>query len=149
MNKIQIFILILIVVAFVLGGTFLLSTVAKPALLPDFAATVQRDCAPWDGPAFTVNVPLNDGRAVSISIWQEPALGGPLSFTFPDTSGQVGNASVFPANGIPEELSGTVSFQSVQANHPVQGRFDLVDQNGEHFKGSFDATWTDVTMLCG
>lgn len=149
MNKIQISFLILIVLVFILGGTFLLSTVAKPAPLPEFAATVNRDCAPWDGPAFTVSVPLNDGRTVSISIWQSPELGGPVTFTFPDTSGQVGNASVFSADGMPDELSGTVAFQRVQADQPVEGHFNLVDKNGVPFKGTFHAIWGDAAPLCG
>jgi hypothetical protein len=149
MNKIQISLLILIVLALILGGTFVLSASANPELLQEFPATVNRDCAPWDGPAFTVNIPLDDGRTVSISIWQSPELGGPVTFSFPDPSGQVGNASLFPAGGMPEELSGTVHFQGVQAEQPVEGQFNLVTENGDRFKGRFTAAWGDATMLCG
>src|SRR5262249_48875173 len=75
-----------------------------------YAATIQRDCAPWDGPAFTVNIPLQGGDAVSISIWQAPEPKLPKTFSFPDDTGQVGNASLMHSRRGPQQLSGKVFF---------------------------------------
>ena len=142
------FIVILLVLV-VLGGMFALYALPKPESLQGFKATVNRDCAPWDGSAFTVAVPMNDGTVLSISIWQSPEIDHAVSYSFPDDSGQVGNASLMLVDGMPEQLSGEVSLQGVDPNTPVEGQFDLVTTAGQKFKGEFIAEWRDDVMLCG
>ena len=75
-----------------------------------FPAKVNRDCAPWDGSAFTVQIPLNEGTVLDISIWRTPEIKVPITFSFPDHSGQAGNAILISHVGLPERLTGKVIF---------------------------------------
>jgi len=115
---------------------------------PAIAATVNRDCAPWDGSAFTVTVPLQN-MSISVSIYQAPDIKHPTSFLFPDKTQQVGSALLIMPLGSPEPLKGNVSFQRVAQDLPVEGKFDLVTNDGQRFKGRFIAEWRNEVVLCG
>jgi hypothetical protein len=143
------FLIVLGLVAVILGVAWYTYPKRNQAMAQTFPSTIQRDCAPWDGAAFTVNIPLQSGDAISVSIWQAPELQSPKTFSFPDNTGQVGNASLMRSAGFPEELSGSVSFSSVQQASPAEGRFDLTTDTGQHFSGEFHAEWRDQTILCG
>jgi hypothetical protein len=110
-----------------------------------FPATINRDCAPWDGAAFTVLIPYDSMTTISISIWQSPDIKLPVTFSFPDDTGQIGFAYLHPEN----PLSGKVSFLRVGEAGPVEGRFDLRDENGKRFIGKFKAEWDNGTVMCG
>lgn len=114
-----------------------------------FPATVNRDCAPWDGSAFTVSVPQNNGATIYISIWQSLNFNFPKTFSFPDDNGQVGNVSYRSTSGEYTQLSGTVSFWHVAEGSPVDGRFELTTETGQRFKGQFKADWEHQMALCG
>lgn len=114
-----------------------------------FPATVNRDCAPWDGAAFTVKISMPDGRTLDLSIWQSPEISLPSTFTFPDKTGQAGNALLILSSGMPEQLTGEVRFQRVRQGTPVEGRFSLKSASGEQFQGTFVAEWDDQIVLCG
>jgi len=114
-----------------------------------YPATIQRDCAPWDGAAFTVRIPWQADTVIDISIWQSPDINFPKTFSFPDATGQVGNAILIYAAGVPEPLSGTASFSRVDQSIAVTGRFDMRDEAGNQFKGIFNAEWDNQMMLCG
>ena len=114
-----------------------------------FPATVNRDCAPWDGAAFTVRIALSGGDIIDISIWQSPEIKFPVTFSFPDNTGQVGNAILNHPVGLPEPMSGTVFFWRVDRENPVEGKFDFVTETGERFEGQFKAEWENQTMMCG
>ena len=114
-----------------------------------FPATIDRDCAPWDGGAFTVKMPMSDGTVIDISIWQSPQIKSPVVFTFPDDSGQVGNAILIHPVGLPDPLTGTVYFWNVTQEDPVEGRFELRTESGKVFKGQFKAEWGGFIALCG
>ncbi len=114
-----------------------------------FPATVNRDCAPWDGAAFTVKIPLDGGTAIDISIWQSPELKFPVTFSFPDDTGKVGNVILIHPVGLPEQLTGSVSFPRVAEGTPVEGRFDLTTATGERYKGTFTAAWGEEVIFCG
>ncbi len=114
-----------------------------------FQATVHRDCAPWDGSAFTVQIPWQNETVIDISIWQAPEITLPKTFSFPDTTGQAGNAILILPVGNPEPLSGTVFFSDVDPSATVEGRFDLKDEAGNQFKAAFRAEWRELMMLCG
>ena|SRR5689334_13131366 len=123
----------------------------KQAPTQTLPASIQRDCAPWDGAAFTVSI-LPQGQAgdgISISIWQAPEFTSPKTFSFPDDTGQVGNASLMHAAGTAEQLSGSVFFSSVKAGSPVEGRFELSTGAGQRFSGEFHAEWDDQIVMCG
>jgi hypothetical protein len=141
---------ILIAVVLILGVALVSFLKRDQPSLQAFPATVQRDCAPWDGSAFTVQIPIsNDGTLISVSIWQSPDIQFPETFSFPDDTGQVGNASLTHPVGSPEQLSGTISFPHVDQSIVVEGRFDLMDETGKQYKGIFKAEWDDQIMLCG
>jgi len=132
-----------------LGITWFSFSSRHQEALQTFPATVNRDCAPWDGSAFTVSIPMNVGTIINISIWQAPDIKLPVTFSFPDDTGQVGNASYQLAFGESEQLSGTVFFKHVEAASPAEGRFELATEAGQRFEGQFIADWKDDFMLCG
>jgi hypothetical protein len=114
-----------------------------------FQATVNRDCAPWDGSAFTVKIPIEGGEVIDISIWQSPDIKFPKTFSFPDDSGQVGNAILIYQTGLPDVLTGDVWFQSVGEEMPLEGRFKLKTEGGGVYVGQFKAQWENQIALCG
>jgi hypothetical protein len=114
-----------------------------------FPATVNRDCAPWDGAAFSVKISMPNGPALDLSIWQSPDISLPTKFTFPGKTGQGGNALLVLPSGMPEQLTGEVRFQSVRPGTPVEGRFSLKSASGEQFQGTFVAQWDEQIVLCG
>jgi hypothetical protein len=141
----------LIIVGFlivILGGAFYIYSNRIREPLPVFAATIKRDCAPWDGSAFTVSIPMDEG-VIDISIYQSPEQHFPESFSFPDISGRNGNALLLVAVGVPEGLGGEVSFKSVTQENPVEGEFDLHTETGRRFSGKFVAEWDNQPVSCG
>ena len=113
-----------------------------------FRATINRDCAPWDGSAFTVSVPM-EGEILNISIWQSPDIKLPVTCKFPDETGQIGFAYILPELGPHQQLSGKVSFQHVEEGIPVEGEFNLVTESGKQFNGKFEAQWGNEIVYCG
>jgi hypothetical protein len=118
----------------------------RPAQI--ISATINRDCAPWDGSAFTISVPL-EGRGINISVYQSPDIKLPTSFSFQDDPMSTGNVLLILPIGSPEQLTGRVYFQRVSQDVPVEGTFDLVTKAGEHFKGKFIAEWGNEIIYCG
>ena len=114
-----------------------------------FPATVNRDCAPWDGAAFTVSVQMDGGTVIYISIWQAPDMLFPSTFLFPDETGQVGYAYILPELDPFIQLSGKVTFDRVSEGMPIAGRFSFTSERGEHFEGQFKAEWDNIIALCG
>ena len=112
-------------------------------------ATINRDCTPWDGPAFTVSIPLNDGITIHISIWQSPDIKRPARFSFPDETGQIGFAYILPEPDSIQPLSGDLSFIRVKEGIPVEGEFNFTTESGEEFKGKFNAVWGNQVVYCG
>jgi hypothetical protein len=113
------------------------------------AATINRDCGPADGPAFTVSVPYEAGRKVVISIWQAPDIAGPKTFTLTDPTDQTGSATLFTGADAWQPLSGTVTFRGVNTGRPVEGTFRLRTASGEALEAGFMAEWTELPAYCG
>lgn len=127
---------------------FLLATQnQRPA--PVFPATINRDCAPWDGAAFTVSIPYQPGTIINISIWRSPDIRQPVRFSFPDDTGQVGNATFLLRYSYSVQLIGRVFFSRVEQGIPVEGNFDLVTPAGQRLKGKFKAEWGNEIVYCG
>jgi len=114
-----------------------------------FPATINRDCAPWDGSAFTVSVPMKDRTIIYISIWQSPDIPVPVKFSFPDETGQIGYAYILPELDPLQQLSGKVSFLRVDGESPVEGEFNFTTDSGRRFNGKFKAEWGNVAAMCG
>jgi hypothetical protein len=113
-----------------------------------YSATINRDCAPWDGSAFTVSVPLQKSM-IDISIYQSPDIKRPATFSFPDETTTAGNALLILPMDPPEQLTGKVSFQHVEQGIPVEGMFDLITESGDNINGKFIAEWGDEIIYCG
>ncbi|MCI0554265.1 MAG: hypothetical protein L0287_25230 [Anaerolineae bacterium] len=114
-----------------------------------FPATINRDCAPWDGAAFTLSIPTEDGIIIYVSIWQSPDIKLPVTFTFPDETGQIGFAYIIPDLDPLQQLSGEVFFWRVEEGIPVEGEFNFTTESGKQFKGKFKAEWGDQVVYCG
>ena len=123
--------------------------VSAPGKGPVLAATINRDCGPADGPAFTVTAPWGEGGQVIVSIWQAPDISRRTTFTLSDPTDQTGSATLFTAKDALEPLSGTVTFEAVSSERPVEGSFRFVTGAGEVVEGSFTAQWIESQAMCG
>lgn len=138
--------IVLVLIAF--GTAWLLSALQEEPL-PLYAATIDRDCAPWDGMAVTVSIPWWDTATVNISIYQSPPIMHPVTLSLPDETMESGNAYLLPPAQLPEPLTGKVFFERVEAEKLVEGRFDLVSEAGQKFRGRFQAEWGNQVVYCG
>jgi hypothetical protein len=123
--------------------------IQKPNSAEFFAATIYRDCAPWDGAAFTVSIPYNPGGMIQVSIWQSPDIKHPYILTFPNATGRTGNANYSLRFSNPVPLTGNVFFWHIDEESPVEGHFGLITEAGERFNGWFKAEWEHKAALCG
>jgi hypothetical protein len=121
----------------------------KQENLAVFPATINRDCAPWDGAAFTLSVRYDPATTLIISIWESPDLKFPSTFSFPDETGQFGQVYILSELDPLIQLSGKVFFWRVEQGSPVEGEFDLKEENGKYFKGNFKAEWGSFVAMCG
>lgn len=120
---------------------------AQPA--PALAATINRDCGPADGPAFTVEIPMEARGRLVVSIWQAPEIDGRARFTLTNPTDATGSATLFSSADSFEPLSGTITFQGVNPNRPAKGDLRLITASGEVFEGAFTAEWGDFQAYCG
>ena len=110
---------------------------------------VSRSCAPWDGSAFSVTIQYDAMTEIYIDIWKVPDIKFPSTFMLPDNEGQVGYAYILPELDPFVQLSGEVFLQSVSVDKPIEGRFNLKSERGEHFQGRFVAEWEEKIVACG
>ena len=127
----------------------LLAACAPSQQLPALPATINRDCGPADGPAFTVEIPMDARGRLVVSIWQAPEISGRARFTLTDPTDATGSATLFTSADAYEPLSGTITFDGVTPERPVQGDLRLVSASGEVFEGAFTAEWGDFQAYCG
>jgi len=150
MNKSRIALYLLIsLIIIVLGGMVFFRSLKDQEPVRVFSATVDRDCAPWDGAAFTVTVEYDPSTKIHISIWEAPDFPFPAAFSLPDAEGQVGNAYILPELGPYTPLTGDVTFQRVREGMPLEGRFSFTSERGERYEGSFAAEWGNQIVMCG
>jgi len=147
-SRLPLYLLILLVIL-ALGGIWYFYTLPKHRDKQIFPATVNRDCAPWDGSAFTVFVRYDATTTITISIWKSPELKFPVMFSFPDKTGQVGIAYILPELDPLEELTGKVWLQRVGQGIPLVGRFRLTSVQGRVYEGRFVAEWASQVVYCG
>jgi hypothetical protein len=129
--------------------TWISFSTRNQAVIPVFPATINRDCAPWDGAAFTVSFRYDPVTTITISIWQSPDFTFPVTFSFPDETMRVGIAYSLPELDPLEELTGKVTFWRVEQGSPVEGEFNFVTERGKQFKGKFKAEWGNQIAMCG
>lgn len=130
---------------------FILSACTAPAVpsAPTFPAVIQADCAPWDGAAFTLSIPFDTGQLARISIYRAPDFQLRTTFSFPDTTGRVGNAVYQPELGEAQTITGRLTVDPVALDTPVRGEFDLQSTDGLRMRGRFEATWIQAQAMCG
>lgn len=131
-----------------ISGVWYFSGLERQAPVEIFPATIDRDCAPWDAPAFTISIPYEAGSSINISIWQEPDIKLPARFFFPDESIRGGSAIFLLRYSYPVELAGIVFLSRVERDNPVEGRFDLVTETGQRLDGKFKAEWGNEIVYC-
>ena len=142
-------------IASVAVGLLAAVTVARAAQEPRLSPAIAwRDCAPWDGPAFTVAVGREGATSVDparpwlrISIWQEAGTRHGVTYRFPDTTQKLG-AVEYGGTAFPS-VNGTVTFPSAVSEEVVAGSFDFMTPDGRHLAGRFRGGWRPVAALCG
>jgi hypothetical protein len=137
------------VIVVVLGVALFVFSAQLSEPLTIFSATINRDCAPWDGAAFTVSIPYDTVSVIMISIWRSPDFKIPRTFSLPNEASQVGSAYRVSQLDPLIPLKGEVSFQRVGETGPIEGRFRLRSERGETFAGKFIAEWGERMALCG
>jgi len=143
------FLIVVALVILILGITWFSFSTRNQASIQTFPATVNRDCAPWDGAAFTISIRYDPTTTITVSIWQSPDIHFPTTFSFPDETGQTGYAYVLPELDPLEELSGEVFFLRVDEGMPIEGRFNFTSERGGQFEGRFIAEWGNEVIYCG
>jgi hypothetical protein len=143
------FYFVIVTLALAAGSIWLLFSTRDVQSRTVFRATVTRDCAPWDGAAFTISIPYDRTTTVTISIWQSPDILFPAAFSFPDETGRVGFAYSLAELDPLQPLAGRVSFTRVDRSFPVEGEFDLHTETGGQFQGKFIADWGNTYAMCG
>lgn len=126
-------------------------------------ATVEHDCAPWDGPAFGLWIPTDHLGAglhswIHLRIWQAPR--HPLgAFHFPDKTVKPKGTVVFFTD-LPspqqinwskqprQQMKGTVRFTRVRDDQNVIGTLDFMTDNNLRLRGTFEAGWIGSKRLC-
>ena len=114
-----------------------------------FEATVNHDCAPWDGTAYTITIPYQAGPVIVVSIWKSPDFPFPVTYSFPDASGGVGTAILQSPLDSFQQLNGKITLQPFETGSPMEGRFNFTSEDGGQFIGNFKAEWGNQIALCG
>ncbi|HXT02490.1 MAG TPA: hypothetical protein VN915_17595 [Elusimicrobiota bacterium] len=111
--------------------------------------------APWDGAAYSLEIPLEKSAdapdpAIRVSLWGNPEFpdGQTIRFTGKENTGGGpgkgdGHATyqtVFNKSW-PDGLAGTIVFASLVKGKPVVGSYDFTSTKGKTFKGTFTAAW--------
>lgn len=145
----KIILLLTLSIAIVFGAVWYFYDSQTQAPTHIFPATASRDCAPWDGAAFTVTFRYDAETIIDISIWQSPTITTPSSFRFTDDEEQIGNALIASGGGVFVPLRGEVWFERVEEGTPIEGRFRLTSERSELYEGRFVAEWESQIVYCG
>ena len=150
MKPLNLFLLIIGLLTLVLGVAWYVYPERPQELTHDYTATVRQDCAPWDGAAFSVKIPLGNNDIIDIAIWEAPTIQSEKTFSVLEEPSQAGYANLAHSAESGEQLVGTVSFAHVDLGSPVKGNFELETiDSGQRFAGQFHAEWLDQIVLCG
>src|SRR5215212_3684922 len=120
MKPLNLFLLIIGLLTLVLGVAWYVYPERQQEPTPNYAATVQKDCAPWDGAAFSVKIPLDNNDIIDIAIWEAPTIQSEKTFSFLEEPSQAGYANLAHSAELGEQLIGRVSFTPVAPGSPVE-----------------------------
>lgn len=129
---------------------------AAPPTRPEAVATAQiaRTCAPWDGAAFTVSVPLgNDADpaalpALQLSVWSSPQFDGERKIVFAEGDDRTGAASYAETVERATPLTGEATFRQA-ADGSIEGTLRLKAADGRRFERRFRGRLGDRAVMCG
>ena len=141
--------MVIVLLFLILGIAWFTVSTRNQEPMQVFAAIVNRDCAPWDGAAFTVSIPYDSISTIEVSIWQSPDIKLPTVYSFPDESGRIGNAVRRSQIGLAEQLTGKLFFWRVEQGMPIEGEFNFTSGRGGRFEGKFKAEWGNQIAVCG
>jgi hypothetical protein len=126
-----------------------------PQAVPERKPTIYFSAAPWDGAAYSIEIPLEKSDDapnpyIRVSIWGNPefAKSQTLRFTGKEDSSGGDNKGVGRATyqtiqnkSWPENLAGTMTFKALQQGKPVSAAYDFSSEKGKKLKGKFKAPW--------
>jgi hypothetical protein len=135
-----------LILAVILWVYFTIQTVQTDVV---FEAIVNRDCAPWDGMAYTIIIPDRAGSKIVVSIWKSPDFHFPGTYSFLDSSGRVGTAVLQSPVDSFQPLNGKITMHPFKAGNPIEGWFNFTTEDGGVFIGNFKAEWGNQTAFCG
>ena len=130
-----------------------------PEAIPKQKATIYFSAAPWDGAAYDLEIPLEkyggaSNPVIRVSIWGNPEFDGPQTLVFTgkeDSGGGDGKGAGrvlyqrILNKSLPENLSGTIAFESLKHGKPFIAVYDLTTAKGKNLKGKFHATWGNAS----
>ena len=102
-----------------------------------YTATINRDCAPWDGAAFAMSFRYGSITTITISIWQLPSFTFPVTFSFPHETIRIGIAHSLP------------ELDPLEEGIPAEGEFNFMTENGKISKGSSSQSGDNQIVMCG
>jgi hypothetical protein len=119
------------------------------------AATVRRDCAPWDGAAMSVTITTKPTKCdriaapyIHIAVYELPIRDGRTVKL--ETQSQHGQANrCLKEDACEAAESGEVVFDNFKEGSGASGRYRLKFRGGETVSGSFDAKWCEFRGFCG
>jgi hypothetical protein len=119
-------------------------------------AYVQTDCGPADGPALHFYFTQKQSEAGKykgpfLDIWINENLpkSAPQDYSIRSGSGAVFASRCLTPGQCVGATSGTLHLTKFNERRGVSGEYKLRFKDGSVEKGSFDATWCFVPLLCG
>lgn len=126
-----------------------------PSMRPETiaAAHIARTCAPWDGAAFSVSVPVGHGvdpaalPALQLSVWSSPQFDGERTVVFADGDDRAGLAFHVETPERTTPLTGEVTFRQA-ADGGIEGTLRLKDADGRRFERRFRGRLDGGAVMC-
>ncbi len=115
--------------------------------------TIQGDCAPWDGAALAVALPMDSlgaGAQLLFSVWKSDHEAAEHRW-FIGSEGEsdgVGRLCATP-NRCVNVRSGWVEFNDIRVGDNTEGGYRLSLEDGRLLVGRFLARWIERRVLCG
>lgn len=129
---------------------------AAPPTRPEVVATarIARTCAPWDGAAFTVSVPMSDGidaaalPALRLMVWSAPQFERGQTVVFADGDDRTGAAQYAESEDSAMPLTGEATFRQA-ADGSIEGTLHLKAADGRRFERRFRGRLDPGAVMCG
>lgn len=117
-------------------------------------AHIARTCAPWDGAAFSVSVPLREGAdpgalpALRVMVWSPPRFEHARTVVFADGDNRTGVAQYAESEERATPLTGEATFRQA-ADGGIEGTLRLIAADGRRFERRFRGPLDPGVVMCG